>query len=345
MRVEHNIKISNRTTLEKLYVYDINDPIVEFPETSAAGSIGHFFPFKPGTTHFHPARNFVYSQGEPRGTTGKRATYCDLFVDSDGNKIPCKVSSSTCQGVKVCPQADLHELSRPHVIASRDAITARLELEQGQRQRLLIRLPCAWLVIGDLTCDRNALCPRLICTASDASGSSTLLQMQPPLSQCDDTHGAALAPPTADRRPPLGALARTGQDSLFQTRWLRRTGTGILSARTLHHTPLMLVRARAHHTLFLSPALARKPHTLKFVCHTRAEPPQLPPPPPILKMPSPHTAPRHRAAAALLAALSMTRLACHAVPPVAHPPLESAHMLAGWLLDSLINFPSTIRRT
>ncbi|KAJ7212518.1 hypothetical protein GGX14DRAFT_564268 [Mycena pura] len=168
---------------------------------------------------------------------------------------------------------------------------------------------------------------------------------QPPLSQCDDTHGAALAPPTAARCLPLSALARTGQDSLFQTRWLRCTGTGILSARTLHHTPLMLVRACAHHTQFLLPALARKPHTLKFVCHTRAEPPRLPPPPPILKMPSPHTAPRHRAAAALLAALSMTRLACHAVPPVAHPPLESAHMLAGWLLDSLINFPSTIRRT
>ncbi|KAJ7676899.1 hypothetical protein DFH06DRAFT_976937 [Mycena polygramma] len=44
----------------------------------------------------NPARNFAYSQGEPRGSTGRKGVPCGLLVDSDGQKVLCKESHSTC---------------------------------------------------------------------------------------------------------------------------------------------------------------------------------------------------------------------------------------------------------
>jgi hypothetical protein len=58
--VQYNIKINTRTTLEKLYVHDA-EALIEFPETSATGSIGHLFRMKPESSWFNPTRNFVYS--------------------------------------------------------------------------------------------------------------------------------------------------------------------------------------------------------------------------------------------------------------------------------------------
>ncbi|KAJ7122723.1 hypothetical protein C8R46DRAFT_1238174 [Mycena filopes] len=45
--IRYNVKINTRTTLEKLYTHDI-DTLVEFPETSVSGSIGHLFRMKSG---------------------------------------------------------------------------------------------------------------------------------------------------------------------------------------------------------------------------------------------------------------------------------------------------------
>ena|ERR1700761_2068950 len=97
MQVQYNVKITRQTTLDKLYTYD-SDYILEFPETSARGSIGHLFPFH----RFNPARNFVYSQGEPRGMTGKKAVYCDILTDSESKKVPCKMSFATCKYLTSC---------------------------------------------------------------------------------------------------------------------------------------------------------------------------------------------------------------------------------------------------
>ncbi|KAJ6453265.1 hypothetical protein DFH09DRAFT_964017 [Mycena vulgaris] len=76
-----------------------------------------------GSSWFPPARNFVYSQGEPKGSTGRKPVFCDILVNSDGNKVACKESHSTCT------------LIRPHVSASREEITERLRQAQFDRER------------------------------------------------------------------------------------------------------------------------------------------------------------------------------------------------------------------
>ncbi|KAJ7257624.1 hypothetical protein C8J57DRAFT_1074290 [Mycena rebaudengoi] len=81
---------------------------------------------KPGASWFNPARNFVYSQGEPRGSTGKNLVFCDVLVDSRGNKVACKESHST---------SDIVGLSRAHITASREDISQRLRNAQLDRER------------------------------------------------------------------------------------------------------------------------------------------------------------------------------------------------------------------
>ncbi|KAF7372822.1 hypothetical protein MSAN_00488200 [Mycena sanguinolenta] len=83
--IQYNVKINTRTMLEKLYTHDI-DTLIEFPETSSSGSIGHLFRMKPGTSWFNPARNFAYSRGEPSGSTGRKPAFCNVLVDTLGNK-------------------------------------------------------------------------------------------------------------------------------------------------------------------------------------------------------------------------------------------------------------------
>jgi hypothetical protein len=47
--IQQHVKLNTRTTLELLYTYD-SAALVEFPETSVTGSIGHLFPMKPGAS-------------------------------------------------------------------------------------------------------------------------------------------------------------------------------------------------------------------------------------------------------------------------------------------------------
>ncbi|KAJ7939940.1 hypothetical protein B0H13DRAFT_2299991 [Mycena leptocephala] len=59
--VQYNVKMNTRTTLETLYIHD-SDALIEFPETSATGSVGHLFRMKADASWFNPTRNVVYSQ-------------------------------------------------------------------------------------------------------------------------------------------------------------------------------------------------------------------------------------------------------------------------------------------
>jgi Fe-S-cluster containining protein len=83
--LQYNVKISIRTTLERLYTHDIDtSTLIEFPETSL-----DLFRMKPGTAWFNPACNFVYSRGDLCGLTGRKPAYCNVLVDTLGNKIVC----------------------------------------------------------------------------------------------------------------------------------------------------------------------------------------------------------------------------------------------------------------
>ena len=93
--VRYNVKINRKTTLDRLYIYHHPTDLVEYPETSKFGFIGHLFVVDLEDWR-NPARNFAYSQGEPRGTTGKRTMTCSVLLDKDGNEVPCYVSHATC---------------------------------------------------------------------------------------------------------------------------------------------------------------------------------------------------------------------------------------------------------
>jgi hypothetical protein len=63
--------------------------MVEYPETSSGGSVGHLFNISP-EDWANPRTNFAYSQGEPSGRTKVgHSVQCKLLIDSDGNKVPC----------------------------------------------------------------------------------------------------------------------------------------------------------------------------------------------------------------------------------------------------------------
>lgn len=91
----YNVKINARTTLDVLYTYGLGASL-EYPETSKVGPIGHLFRIDLNSPHVSPARSFLYSQGEPRGSSGKKAVTCDVLVNGKGEKVLCKESHSTC---------------------------------------------------------------------------------------------------------------------------------------------------------------------------------------------------------------------------------------------------------
>lgn len=94
--VRFNVFINRKTTLEKLYTYHASTT-VEYPETSSTGSVGHLLPLiRSGTSWVNPARNIAYSQGEPRGTSGKNYVECPVLIDDSGKPVPCRTLHSTC---------------------------------------------------------------------------------------------------------------------------------------------------------------------------------------------------------------------------------------------------------
>ena len=97
-KIEQHVKLNKKTTLEILYTYGSPNSVIEYPETRKNGFIGHLFSMDP-KSWINPARNFIYSLGEPRGTNGTEAKpeSCPLLVDNDGRRVPCKISHSTCK--------------------------------------------------------------------------------------------------------------------------------------------------------------------------------------------------------------------------------------------------------
>lgn len=93
---EIDVRATQRTTINKLYRYD-EGTIVEYPETSANGYIGHLFKLDPN--HWvSPSDNFVYAQGVPKGASPKnRPVFCFLLRDDNGELIPCREFHSTCE--------------------------------------------------------------------------------------------------------------------------------------------------------------------------------------------------------------------------------------------------------
>lgn len=94
--VAYNVKITRTTWLEVLYRYDVGTH-VEYPATSATGTVGHLFELDPNKEWVNPSLGFAYAQGIPSGTTPKHEPrYVEVLVDAEGRKVPCQVSYSTC---------------------------------------------------------------------------------------------------------------------------------------------------------------------------------------------------------------------------------------------------------
>lgn len=92
--VRYNVKLSHRTTLAKV-IFHPEGKVIDYPETSAHGHIGHVIPVSLASEWVNPVRNFAYSRGEPKGGRGSNLR-CPLLVDDDGNEVPCHETHDTC---------------------------------------------------------------------------------------------------------------------------------------------------------------------------------------------------------------------------------------------------------
>ncbi|KAF8128839.1 hypothetical protein K438DRAFT_1645085 [Mycena galopus ATCC 62051] len=132
-RTETGVKLNRSTTLETLYHYPIG-AIVEYPETSSTGFIGHLFRMDPANWE-NPILNVAYSRGEPSGRTGAgKELHTDILLNAQtGETVPCAVRHTTCQGAKACPHSDVEFLSVPHVSATRADVRERLQNDCDNR--------------------------------------------------------------------------------------------------------------------------------------------------------------------------------------------------------------------
>ncbi|KAJ7830070.1 hypothetical protein B0H14DRAFT_3715963 [Mycena olivaceomarginata] len=131
---EHNVRLTKKTTLSKLYRHPLGT-VLEYPETSHTEShpVGHLFEMDPQDWKV-PDLNIAYSRGSPRGRTLMgREVFFKVMVDREGNEVPCTESHSTCQGVKICPYADVDTLSESHTVASLALIQSCLRRDREQR--------------------------------------------------------------------------------------------------------------------------------------------------------------------------------------------------------------------
>lgn len=94
-KVEENVKVTRQHTVDRLYTYSAGT-LVEYPETSTTGRIGHLFELDPNNW-FNPPAAFAYSQGSPGGKSKPtQKLYSEVLVDNEGKKVPCTVHHSTC---------------------------------------------------------------------------------------------------------------------------------------------------------------------------------------------------------------------------------------------------------
>ncbi|KAK7015318.1 hypothetical protein R3P38DRAFT_3204539 [Favolaschia claudopus] len=85
---EQHVKLNRETVLETLFRYPVRT-VVEYPETSSTGFIGHLFAMDPEDWS-NPIQNVVYSRGKPSGQTiAGHEVYVELlkYPGSD-DKVP-----------------------------------------------------------------------------------------------------------------------------------------------------------------------------------------------------------------------------------------------------------------
>jgi hypothetical protein len=93
--IERDVRLNRKTTLHTLFRYPLGT-VIEYPETSAKGSVGHLFEVAPDEWS-NPRLSFAYSQGAPTGRTKAGSyTFCPLLVDDNGEEVPCQEVHATC---------------------------------------------------------------------------------------------------------------------------------------------------------------------------------------------------------------------------------------------------------
>ncbi|KAI0038238.1 hypothetical protein FA95DRAFT_1505941, partial [Auriscalpium vulgare] len=129
----YGVYLNRKVTLEKLYRYE-PDAIVEYPETSSSGYIGHLF--RTDAASSTPWLDFVYSLGPPKGrSSSNKPVYVPLLRDRSGRTVPCRKLHATCQGCKICPYLAEDIRQSGHTAASREELRARLEEDAYILQR------------------------------------------------------------------------------------------------------------------------------------------------------------------------------------------------------------------
>lgn len=94
--IDYNIQINRQTTLNILYHHPIN-ALVEYPETSENGRVGHIFTLDP-STWINPYLNFAYSLGGSHGSSKKGTSVAvSVLVDESGENVPCREMHTTCE--------------------------------------------------------------------------------------------------------------------------------------------------------------------------------------------------------------------------------------------------------
>lgn len=170
-----NVQLNRQTTLETVYYYPVNT-LVEYPETSVNGRIGHIFSLDP-LNWINPVLNFAYSLGGSHGMSQRdRSVTTALLVDDLGDPVPCRESHTTCmyqiistliyaakhlkgQGCKICPFNDQATTVPPHCRATRDDLYRNLihtkRLLQSRTdlpQQLLMKTLSLWSSFQRMGC-------------------------------------------------------------------------------------------------------------------------------------------------------------------------------------------------
>ncbi|KAJ7232408.1 hypothetical protein C8J57DRAFT_1533133 [Mycena rebaudengoi] len=122
-----NVKINGITTLEVLYEYPVGY-ILEYPETSSTGSIGHLFCMDPNDWQ-DPTLNIAYSRG---GNMAKQhPEHLSSAISSStlpGNEL---IVPNAIRLVRALDNAD--ELGIPHTKATREDVRERLRKDREER--------------------------------------------------------------------------------------------------------------------------------------------------------------------------------------------------------------------
>jgi hypothetical protein len=90
-----SVAINRVTTLEILYEYPVGH-VLEYPETSSTGSVGHRFCMDPNDWQ-DPTLNIAYSRGGGGQNLSGTSVKCLLLTDAAGIPVECAERHTTCR--------------------------------------------------------------------------------------------------------------------------------------------------------------------------------------------------------------------------------------------------------